>query len=409
MPLDEAKRLQMELIRRFFNLPQGNVLLLGARGTGKSTWVRNQLPDSIHLDMESPSLRRNLMARPERLNELLADVPGCRSVVVDEIQHAPRLFPFLDRILKEQSPRRFIFTTSCARMFGSGDAWFNSNLARHTLHPLLAGEFRGFDLDHAMKFGTLPGSVTAGDPAGVLRTWGQRCLAEVISLGRTRHLGRFTRFLRAISASHAHRLNVARVARNCAAERKVVAAYIGILEDLLLAFRMPAFQGRMRYRDPESGGEPKRATVARDKLFLFDTGFFRALLPPGATADPAEVECQALAGLVAQQIRAWAAYSHGDPKLCYWRTRAGTEIDVVVDGSDGTVGFKVTNSDEVGAPELRALRAFRRDYPDAEAAILYRGRERTLEDGTRCLPVAEFLRALRPGERPPVRLQQAVE
>ncbi|MCY4573711.1 MAG: AAA family ATPase [Gemmatimonadetes bacterium] len=393
----------MELNRRFFNLPQGNVLLLGARGTGKSTWVRNQLPDSIHLDMESPSLRRNLMARPERLNELLADAPGCRSVVVDEIQHAPRLFPFLDRILKEQSPRRFIFTTSCARMFGSGDASFNSNLARYTLHPLLACEVRDFDLDRALRFGTLPGSVAASDPAGVVGTYGQRCLAEVISLGRTRHFGRFSRFLRAIGTSHTLRLNIARVARECAAERKVVAAYIAILEDLLLAFRLPVFQGRPQSPDPASGRKPRRATVARDKLFLFDTGFFRALLPPGGTAGSAEVERQALAGLVVQQIRAWAAYSRRDVKLCYWRTRAGTEIDVVVDGSDGTVGFKVTNSDEVGAPEFRALRAFRRDYPDAGTAILYRGRKHTLEDGTRCLPVAEFLQAVRPGERLAVR------
>ena len=353
--------------------------------------------------MESPSLRRNLLAQPERLGELLVDAPGSRSVVIDEVQHAPRLLPFLQRIVKEQSPRRFIMTTSSARMFRRGDDHpLGDRLARHTLHPLLAGEFRSFDLDHTLRFGTLPASAIASDPAGVPGAYVQRCVAEVMALGLTRHLARFSRFLRAVSASHALRLNIARVARDCAAERKVVAAYVGILEDLMLAFRLPVFQGRPQSLDPEPGGEPKRATVARDKLFLFDTGFFRALLPCGGMSDPAAIERQALAGLVVQQIRAWAAYSSGDPKVCYWRTRAGTEIDVVVHDDIGTVGFKVTNSDGVGVRELRALRAFRRDYPEAEAAILYRGRGRTLDDGTGCLPVADFMRALRPGERVPV-------
>lgn len=395
----------MTRINRFINIPQESILLLGARGTGKSTWLRNQLPDSIHLDMESPSLRRNLLAQPESLGELIADAPESGSVVVDEIQYAPGLLPFLQRMLVEPSPRRFILTTSSTRMFHRNvDASLGNRLPRHTLHPLLAGEIRGFDLDHALHFGTLPGSVTAGDPAAELKAYGQRCVAEVVDRGLTRHLARFSRFLAAISTSHARRLNIARVARDCAAKRKVAATYVNILEDLLLAFRLPVFSERPQSRNSESGEGSKRATVARSKLFLFDTGLFRSLLARGGSADPDTVEQQALAGLVVQQIRAWAAYSRGDARLYYWRTRTGTEIDVVIHGSGGTVGLKVTNSDGAGARDFRALRAFRRDYPDAETAVLYRGTERTLGDGVACLPVADFLRALRPGEPLPVRL-----
>lgn len=395
----------MKRMRRFINIPQESILLLGARGTGKSTWLRSQLPDSIHLDMESPSLRHNLLAQPESLSELIAGAPESRSVVVEEIQYAPGLLPLLQRFLREPSSRRFILTASSTRMFHRNvDASLGNRLPRRTLHPLLAGEIRGFDLDHALRFGTLPGSVTATDPAGALRAYGQRCVAEVVDRGLTRHLGRFSRFLGAISASHARRLNIARVARNCAAKRKVVATYVNILEDLLLAFRLPVFNERSQFRDSGSDQGPKRATVARQKLFLFETGLFRSLLARGGTADPDTVERRALAGLVVQQIRAWAAYSCGDARLYYWRTRTGTEIDVVVHGSGGTVGLKVTNSDGVGPRDLRALRAFRGDYPDAATAVLYRGPERTLRDGVECLPVADFLRALRPEEPLPLRL-----
>ena len=400
----------MTRILRFIHIPQESILLLGARGTGKSTWLRDQLPDSIHLDMESPSLYRKLMSHPERLPRLIADAPGARSVVIDEIQHSPRLLPLLQRILKEHHTRRFILTTSCTRLFRrAGGASLGNMLAQRTLHPLLAGELRDFDLDHALRFGTLPGAVTASDPARALDAYRQHCVGEVTALGLTRHLGRFSRFLKAMSASHTLRLNIARMARACGTERKVVTAYIGILEDMLLAFRMPVYQGQPQADNTEAGGEPKRATVSRDKLFLFDTGFFRTLASRPEAASSADAELQALAGLVVQQVRAWAAYSPGNAQLYYWRTRAGTEIDTVVHGSTGTVALKVANSHRVGIRDLRALRAFRRDYPHAETAILYRGDECTMDDGTRCLPVADFLRALRPGEQLPLRPRPSVQ
>ena len=48
------------------------------------------------------------------------------------------------------------------------------------------------------------------------------------------------------------------------------------------------------------------------------------------------------------------------------------------------------------ASDLRGLRTFHEDYPEAEAALLYRGGERLRINGIWCLPVADFLRELRP-------------
>ena len=46
--------------------------------------------------------------------------------------------------------------------------------------------------------------------------------------------------------------------------------------------------------------------------------------------------------------------------------------------------------------DLRALRAFREDYPEAQTAVLYRGRERLRIDGVWCLPAQDFLRRMLP-------------
>ena len=84
---------------------------------------------------------------------------------------------------------------------------------------------------------------------------------------------------------------------------------MGILEDLLLAFRLLVFRKRA-----------KRATVTHEKIYLFDAGVFRSLRPKGPLDRPEEIDGQALEGLVAQHLRAWAAYSRHDVDLFYWRT-----------------------------------------------------------------------------------------
>jgi uncharacterized protein len=111
-----------------------------------------------------------------------------------------------------------------------------------------------------------------------------------------RDVGAFARFLEAISFSHGSMLNLAEVARECQVSRKTVEGYLGILEDLLLAFRLPVFRRRAQ-----------RQLVAHEKFYFFDAGVFRSLRPGGL----------ALEGLVAQHLRAWIAYRSGDERLHY--------------------------------------------------------------------------------------------
>ena len=76
---------------------------------------------------------------------------------------------------------------------------------------------------------------------------------------------------------------------------------------------------------------------------------------------------------MAQHLRAWAAYSVGDASIFYWRTRGGSEVDFVVYGANGLHAIEVKNARAVHSTDLRALRTFRSDFPEADAAILHRG------------------------------------
>ena len=377
----------MELVSRFFQIPDRSCFLFGPRGAGKSTWLRRRLPDALYLDLLDPALHRRLSARPERLRELMAGAPGKDTVVIDEVQRIPELLTVVHAVLEEPAPPRFVLTGSSARKLRRGGVdLLGGRAVLRTLHPFMAAELPDFDLGRALRIGLLPLVAGASDPAGVLDAYASLYLEqEVRAEGLTRNVGAFARFLEAVAFSHGAQLNVSAVARECEVERKVAAGYVGILEDLLLAFRLPVFRRRA-----------KRATVAHEKLYLFDAGVFRSLRPKGPLDRPEEMEGQALEGLVAQHLRAWAAYSRHDARVCFWRTRAGAEVDFVVYGETGLQAFEVKNAARVHSRDLRALRAFREDWPEAETAMLHRGPERLRIDGVWCLPVQDFLRRMVP-------------
>lgn len=118
------------------------------------------------------------------------------------------------------------------------------------------------------------------------------------------------------------------VARDCAIERKVAENYFSILEDLLLAQRLPVFTKRA-----------KRRMVAHPKFYFFDVGVFRTLRPMGPLDRPEEAEGAAYESLFYQELRAINAY--GD--------------------------FEIKRSRKVDSKDLRGLKSFLTDYPMAKA------------------------------------------
>ncbi|MEZ4652069.1 MAG: DUF4143 domain-containing protein [Candidatus Eisenbacteria bacterium] len=104
----------------------------------------------------------------------------------------------------------------------------------------------------------------------------------------------------------------------------------------------------------------------------------------------------ALEGLVAQHLRAWNSYRGRRNQLSYWRTRSGSEVDLIVYGEDGFFAMEVKNSATLHPADLRGLKAFGEDYPEARRMLIYRGNETREVDGIRCVPCERFLATLTP-------------
>jgi predicted AAA+ superfamily ATPase len=376
----------METEQRFLQAPAGSFFLFGPRGTGKSTWLNATFPAALKLDLLDPESQRLYQARPERLLELVAGHPDAGDVVIDEIQKVPVLLDVIHQLLETRSPRRYILTGSSARKLRRGAAnLLAGRLVQAEMHPFMAAELGdGFSLQRALKIGLVPLIWSAKEPEATLKAYASLYLREEVQAeALVRNIGAFARFLEAISFSHGSLLNLAEVARECQVGRKTVEGYLGILEDLLLSFRLPVFTRRA-----------KRLLVAHEKFYYFDAGVYRSLRPAGPLDRPEEIEGLALEGLVAQHLRAWLAYRNADERLYYWRTKSGSEVDFVVYGPETFAAWDVKRASQVQAADLRALKAFREDYPEATVGLLYLGQERLHIDGIDVWPCETFLRQL---------------
>ena len=237
-----------------------------------------------------------------------------------------------------------------------------------------------FDLKKALRIGLLPLVWQAPDPEDVLQSYVALYVREEVHAGGlVRNLTGFYRFLEAISFSHASLLSLNTIAQDCGVDGKTAGSYVTILEDLLLAYRLPVFRKRA-----------KRDLVSHQKFYLFDPGVFRALRPKGPLDHPNEIDGHALEGLVAEHLRAWNEYGGGKFTLSFWRTRSGTEVDFIVYGANGFWALEVKNSTRVRDDELRGLNAFLDDYPEAGALYLYRGNEKLKRGRVLCLPCEDF-------------------
>jgi predicted AAA+ superfamily ATPase len=376
------------MYKRFFKPPTTSYFLFGPRGTGKTTWLHQEYPDALWIDMLDTDVFKSLSSSPGRVRDLSLGDARKKVVVIDEVQKVPEILSEVHKLIEEKRGLQFILTGSSARKLKrEGVDLLAGRALLEKMPPLYAGEMGSdFALPKALTLGMVPLIVNAEDPIRTLKSYAGLYLREEVQAeGLVRKIGDFSRFLEVISFSHGSIINTSNIARECHVDRKTVENYQQILEDLLLCFYLPVFSRRA-----------KRELSVHPKFYFFDCGIFRSFRPASAFDMASELEGFALEGLVGQHLRAWCDQQTEMNTLSFWRTRAWLEVDFIVFGPTAFLAIEVKNSSEVHPGNLRGLLSFKEDYPEATPILLYRGKQRLLQKGILCLPVEEFLLSIHP-------------
>lgn len=363
------------MFQRRVNIPKtNNFFLFGARGTGKSTLLRALFsPDSSHwvnlLDLEvEDRLGRNPM---EFQREVLSLPPTIEHVIVDEIQKLPKLLDIVHNLIETHKVKqKFGLTGSSARKLKAGGAnLLAGRAALRTIFPLTCAELGPAYREHdAIQWGMLPRiwNVDAEEEReDILRSYANIYLKEEIWGEQIiRQLDPFRRFLEVAAVQSGKILNHSKIARDVGVDVKTVQSWYQVLEDTLVGFHLDAHHSSIR----------KQLRQA-PKFYFFDTGVTRALaqmlrvIPAEKTSYFGDLFEQ----LVVCEINARNQYERLDYQLSYINTKAGVEVDLVINRPGRPAALvEIKSASVVTEDHISALKQFENDFPNADLFLLSR-------------------------------------
>ena len=375
---------------RLLEPPEGSFFLFGARGTGKSTWLKATFPRAMRIDLLDLQVYQDLLADPGLLGRKLRALTPGSTIVLDEIQRLPVLLNEVHRFMEEQGHRFVLCGSSARKLKKQGTNLLAGRAVRRFMFPFLPAELDGdFDLEEVLRYGALPVVWQAADKADTLAAYVQMYLKEEIQAeALVRNLPGFARFLPVLALFHAQVLNLSSLARDAGVARTTVQGYLEIAEDTLITFKLPSFPLKEKVRERK-----------HPKLYWVDPGLPRAVR--GALGPPGPEEKGALLeGWVAVVLRAYKEYRKLFDDWGHWSVNLPSrkKVDFLLRRGEEKVAIEVKSADRFQKSHASGLRALG-DLPGlARKILVYLGRDRQkTEDGIEILPLSDFLQEVDQG------------
>ena len=372
------------MIKRYFTMPDAvdeSVFFFGARQTGKTTLLKQLLPKVRYYDLLKSEEFERLSRSPQLLREELRYCQPGELVVIDEIQKLPLLLDEVHCLMVNCDLRFVLIGSSVRRLRRSGVNLLGGRAMMNNFYPLVSAEIEDFDLDRAVNNGMIPRHYLVADASRRLSAYvGLYLQSEIVEEAVVRNLPSFNRFLAAAALTSGEMLVYSNVAADCGVSSVTAKAYFDLLVDTLFGYYVPAYTKKV-----------KRKLVQAPKFYLFDVGVVNHLLHRGRLRQGSPEYGHAFEHFVIQELVAWLGYHGRRDELSYWRTGNGVEVDAVI--GDAKVAIEIKSTQEIKDSQLRGLRSFGDDYPDARLiAVTLDTRRR--KDRIEVIPVREFLQDL---------------
>ncbi len=310
------------------------VAVVGPRQCGKTTLARQLVPagSASYFDLEDPVS----LARLDQALTELRDLTG--TVVIDEVQHRPDLFPLL-RVLadRDANPARFLVLGSAGPDLLRQSA---ESLAGRIEYIELTGfqvaEVGAAEMGRLWVRGGFPRSFLADTDAdsaawrrAFIRTFVERDLPQ---FGAGLGAPALHRFLAMLAHCHGQILNVAELSTALDVAQATVRRYLDLLEHLFLVRQLRPWHENLRKRQ-----------VKRPKVYLRDAGLYHHLIGVG-TMDALQTHPRIGAsweGFVIEKVIAEAA----PDEVYFWATHNGAELDLLLMTGGRRVGVEVKRVD----------------------------------------------------------------
>jgi len=384
------------------------VVLTGARQTGKSTLAKGLIGAAFPAGYVTLD---NLAARAAAQSDPHGFLAGHRGpLVIDEVQHAPDLFPAIkEAVDADRKSGAFLLTGSAnVLLLPQISESLAGRAQRFTLWPLSQGELGGKPDRFAealfasrtlavkgsgdLRRDTLRRALRGGFPEAISRSTHARRAAwfgayvesllerDVRSLAKIEGLAELPDLLALVAARSSSLLNESELSRTLGLVVKTLSRYLTLLERLYLVSRIPAWSRNLGHR-----------VVKHPKIVISDSGLMSHLQKVELArydVDPT-LAGPLLETFVLCELMRQIGWCSIPTSLYHFRTHAGEEVDAVLERRDGLlVGIEVKARSTVDGDDFKGLRAL------AAAAGKKFVRGVVLYTGTSTVPFAANLHAV---------------
>lgn len=352
------------------------IAILGPRQSGKTTLARATFPNHKYVNLESLDLRQAAQEDPKTFLTSFQNGPG---LIIDEIQHVPELFSYLQVTVDlNRQPGFFIITGSQNFLL---HAKITQSLAGRvallTLLPLATSELAqakksNANIETQLFMGSYPSLYAYQiDPQTWLHnyidTYVEKDIRQLLQIS---NVNAFRKFIQLCAARIGNLINYTDLARDCDISPNTAKAWLSILETSYI----------IRLLTPYHQNFSKRLIKA-PKLYFYDTGLVCALL---GIQSPEDLYLHPIRGalfecFVISEVQK-EIYNHGKrTQLYFWRDVQGHEVDLIIEqGFQQIVPIEIKASRTAQDTLFKGLSQWQliANYPASSSYIVYAGDER---------------------------------
>jgi predicted AAA+ superfamily ATPase len=384
------------------------VVLTGPRQSGKTTVLKHLFGEECrYVSLEPPDVRAAAMEDPRGFLELHPP-----PAIFDEVQYVPDLFPYMKERIDAHRDQAGQYLLTGSRNLLLMEKITESLAGRAAILRLLplsrreAAGHSGVPLPwESKKSGARPAHLSvrdlwkeflrggypelAADPgrdtglwhAGYVQTYLER---DVRSLRQVGDLSQFQSFLRALAARTAQLLSLTDLARDLGVALNTVKSWLSVLEATYQVIVLRPYFVNVGKR-----------LVKTPKVYFTDVGTLCYLTglkdPEHAASGPMGGPIMETAVLL--EIIKTLTHRGLEPQVYFWRTSAGSEVDIVVEAAGKVIPVEVKLSATPRPAMAASIKKFQQDFGNKAGPgfVVHPGEIRLpLGSGVTALPFAEL-------------------
>lgn len=381
------------MIQRLLNPSKNNsFFLFGARGTGKSTYIKKQFLTSqsiLEIDLLNSDLEEEYAKSPMALYEKIRSQPKKWDwIFIDEVQKNPRLLDVVHKSIEDLRVK-FILTGSSARKLKRGGANLLAGRAfLYSLFPFTQLELKDkFDLNSSLRWGSLPQLQSFKDDAdrkSYLKGYSQIYLKEEIKVEQlVRNIDPFRGFLEVAAQMSGKIINYSKISNDVGVDHKTVQNYFEILSDTWLGYFLPSFHQSVR-----------KSQRLSPKFFFFDLGVKNSL---AQLIDSKPVLGNTFYGelfehFMINELFRLNSYFEKDFRFSYLSTKNNAEIDLILSKGSRHIAVEIKSNINIDPVEVKKTKNLASDISNIKK-IFYvsHHKEARIIDGVECLHWQDFI------------------